>query len=94
MLATTLGRHVRDCSFDDLEKSLLYAFTGDITGNRRVVALAAHLVDFIDVDDAALCAIDIVISVLQKLNNDVLNVFTNVTRLGQSRCVSNSEMAP
>src|SRR5690606_38802524 len=61
MLATTLGRHVGHRPLDDLQERLLHAFTRNVAGDGRVVALATHLVDFVDVDDSALGALDVVI---------------------------------
>src|ERR1700722_18504427 len=66
MLAAALGRDARHRPLDNLEQRLLYALAGNVAGDRRVVALARNLVDFIDIDDAALAALDIVVSVLQQ----------------------------
>ena len=38
----------------------------DVARDRRVVALARDLVDLVDVDDAALRALDVVVGVLQQ----------------------------
>ena len=65
VLAPALRRHVRDGAFDDLEQRLLHALARDVAGDRRVVALARDLVDLVDVDDAALRALDVVVGVLQ-----------------------------
>ena len=53
-------------AFDDLEQRLLHALAGDVARDRRVVALARDLVDLVDVDDAALRALDVVVGVLQQ----------------------------
>jgi len=91
MFTTTLGRNVRDSAFDDLQKSLLNAFARHVTRDARVVALPADLVDFVDVNDTALRSLDVVIGVLQELHDDVFDVFTDITRLGQRRGISNGE---
>jgi len=39
----------------------LHALARHVAGDRRIVGLAADLVDFVDIDDAALCALDIVV---------------------------------
>src|SRR5450755_1554462 len=64
MFPPTFGRHIGDRAFDDLQKRLLDALTRYVTGDRGVVALPADLVDFVDVDDAALRALDVMIRVL------------------------------
>ena len=58
---------------------------------RGVVALAADLVDLVDVDDAALGALDVVVGVLQQLDDDVLDVLADVTGLGERRRVRDRE---
>src|SRR5580700_7231022 len=54
VLAAALRRHARDRALDDFQKRLLHALTGDVAGDRGVVALAGDLVDLVDIDDAAL----------------------------------------
>ena len=66
VLAATLGRHAGGRPLDDLEQRLLHALAGDVAGDRRVVALARDLVDLVDVDDAALRLLDVVVGVLQQ----------------------------
>ena len=58
---------------------------------RRIVGLARNLVDFVDVDDAALRALDVVVGGLQQLQNDVLDVFADITGFGQRRRVRHRE---
>lgn len=91
MFTTTLRRNVGDGAFDDLQESLLNTFARDVTRDARVVALAADLVDFVDVHDAALRSLDVVIGVLQKLHDDVFDVFTDITRFGQRRRIGDGE---
>jgi hypothetical protein len=50
-----------------------------------VVGLAADLVDLVDVDDAALRALDIVVGGLQQLQDDVLDILADVAGFGQRR---------
>src|SRR5471032_1859080 len=91
MLATTLWRNGSDRAFDQLEQGLLHAFTGNIPGDRRVVRLTRDLVDLIDVDNAHLGFFYVVIALLQQLLNDVLDIFTYITRLGEGGCVGDGE---
>src|SRR5262249_8389432 len=70
MLASALRRHRRDGAFHDLEEGLLYALARDVAGDRGVVGLAADLVDLVDIDDAALGALDVVVGGLQQLEDE------------------------
>jgi len=45
----------------------LHAFTGNVSSDGGVFVFAANLVDFINVDDALLCAFDVAVGSLQKL---------------------------
>src|SRR5690606_38445033 len=57
----------------------------------RVVALAGYLVDLVDVDDAALRSLDVVIGVLQERDDDVLDVLADVAGLGEVGGVGDGE---
>ena len=91
MLASALRRHGGDGALDDLEQRLLHALAGDIAGDRGVVGLARNLVDFVDVDDAALGAGDVEIRRLNQVQQDVLNVLAYVAGLGQRGRVGDRE---
>ena len=58
---------------------------------RGVVALARDLVDLVDVDDAALRLLDVVVGVLQQVDDDVLDVLADVAGLGQVGGVGDGE---
>ncbi len=81
MLASALGRHIGDGPFDELEQRLLHPFARDVAGDGRAVALTADLVDFIDVDYATLGSLHIVVCRLQELEDDVFDIFTDVSCL-------------
>ena len=83
VLAPALGRHTGHRAFNQLKQSLLHALARHIAGDRRVVGLAGNFVDFVDVDNAALGALYIVIAVLQQLLNDVFHILADITCLGQ-----------
>ena len=91
MLAPTLRRNRSNCTFHDLQKRLLNAFARHITCDRRVVRLAADFIDFVDIDDTALCAFDVVIGRLEKLENDVFDVFTDIAGFRECRCIRHGE---
>ena len=73
MLTAALRRHARDRALHDLEQSLLHAFARDVAGDRGIVGFAGDLIDLVDVDDAVLRALDVVVGGLQQLQNDVLD---------------------
>jgi hypothetical protein len=70
-------------ALEDLQQRLLHALAGDVAGDRRVVALARDLVDLVDVDDAPLGPLDVVVGGLQQLEDDVLDVLADVAGLGE-----------
>src|SRR2546425_2683712 len=91
MLASALRRHRGDGAFHDLEQRLLHALARDVAGDRGVVGLAADLVDLVDIDDATLGALDVVIGGLQQLEDDVLDVLTDIPGFGERRRIGHGE---
>ena len=91
MLAAALRRNIGDRAFQDLQQRLLHAFARDIAGDRRIFVLAADLVDFVDIDDALLAPLHVAIGGLQQLQDDVLDILTDVARFGQGGGVDNRE---
>ena len=83
VLAAALRRNVGRRPLENLEQRLLHAFAGDVARDRRVLALARDLVDLVDVDDALLGALDVVVRGLDELEQNVLDVFADVAGLGQ-----------
>ena len=53
--------------------------------------LRRDLVDFVDVDDAALRPLDVVVGGLQQLQDDVLDILADIAGLGQRRGVRHGE---
>ena len=91
VLAAALRRDVADRAFEHLEERLLHAFARDVARDRDVVAGLADLVDLIDVDDAALSGFEVVIRVLQKLEQNVLDILADVTGLGERGRIADGE---
>src|SRR5947209_4223612 len=91
MLAPALRRNVCYSAFQNFQERLLHAFARHVARDRRVLVLAANLVNLVNVDDALLRALNVAVSGLQEFQDDVLNVFANVARLGQGSCVNDCE---
>ena len=91
MLAAALRRHSCDRAFHDLQQRLLHALARHVARDRGVVGLARNLVDFVDIDDAALRALDVVIGRLQQLQNNVLDVFADIAGFSQRRRIGHRE---
>ena len=91
ILAPALDRHGRNGAFNELEKSLLNTLARHVAGNGRVLALAGNLVNFVKIDDALLCTLNVAAGGLHKLSDNILNVFTNVARFRQGRCIRNGK---
>src|SRR5262249_50594598 len=64
---------------------------GNVARDRRVLVLAPDLVDFVDIDDAGLRPSHIAFRRLQQLQNDVLDVLTDVARLRQGGGIHDRE---
>ena len=91
MLAPALRRHGGDGAFHDLQQRLLHALARHVARDRRVVGLAADLVDLVDVDNATLGAFDVVVGRLEQLEDDVFHILTDIPRLGQRGRVGHRE---
>ena len=89
MLAPALGRNICNRTLQQLQHRLLYALAGNITGNGGVLAFSCNFINFIDVDYAFFGALHVKVSRLQKLQQNVLNILTHITRLSESGCIGN-----
>ncbi|MNR55776.1 hypothetical protein D3C85_1762220 [compost metagenome] len=79
MLTPTLWRYGSYCTFKNFKKSLLYTFTGNIACNGWVLGFTCNFINLINIDDAALCFFNIIISRLDKFEQDVFNIFPYIT---------------
>ena len=91
VLAPALRRHRGGGALEDLQQRLLHALAGDVAGDRRVLGLAGDLVDLVDVDDAGLGLLDVVVGGLDQLEEDVLDVLADVAGLGERGGVGDGE---
>src|SRR5262245_147816 len=91
VLAPALRGHRRRGALEDLQQRLLDALTRHVARDRRVLGLARDLVDLVDVDDAGLGLLDVVVRRLDELEEDVLDVLADVARLGERGGVGDRE---
>src|SRR5579872_774741 len=91
VLAAALRRDRGDRALDELEQRLLHALARYVTRDRGVVGLARDLVDLVDVDDAGLRLLDVVVALLQELLNDVLDVLAHVAGFREGRRIGDGE---
>ena len=63
----------------------------DVARDRRVLGLARDLVDLVDVDDAGLGLLHVVVGRLDQLQQDVLDVLADVAGLGERGGVGDRE---
>ena len=91
MLAPTLWRNGGHGAFHQLQQRLLNTLTGHVTCDGRIFRLACNFVDLIDVDDAALRPLHVVFRGLQQFQDDVFNIFANITCLGERRRIRHRE---
>src|SRR5215467_11044279 len=78
MFAPPLWRNIASAAFQDFQKRLLNAFAGNVPGNAYVVRFPTDLVDLVNVNNANLRSFHIVIGVLQKTQNDVLDILPDI----------------
>ena len=91
VFASPLRRNVGDRAFEHLQERLLHPFAGNVARDRDVLTRLADLVDLVDIDDSALSQFDVKICGAEQLQNQVLDVFADVTRFGERRRVPNCE---
>mgnify|MGYP000588664035 CR=1 FL=1 len=65
--------------------------TGNVPGNGGVLALPGDLIHLVDIDDAPLRQLHVVVGGLHQTKQDVLHVVAHIARLGQSGGVGNGE---
>ena len=91
MLSSALRGNACHRAFYNLQKSLLHALARNVARDGYVLALSRDLVDFVDIDDAALGAFHVVIGVLDELEQNVFNVLADIARFGERGRVRDGE---
>ena len=70
---------------------MLNTLATDIAGDAGIVTLTCNLIDLVNIDDALLRTLDVVIAFLQQLLDDVLDIFAHVTGFGQRGRIGHRE---
>ncbi len=91
MLSSSLRRNIGHRPLEDLEQRLLDTFARDVAGDGGILVLARDLVDLVDVDDPFLALLDVAARGLEELQDDVLDVLSDVACLGEGRGVDDGE---
>ena len=87
VLAPALRRDVGDRTLDNLQQRLLHTLAGNVARDGGILALAGDLVDLVDIDDATLGKLHIVIRRLQEAKQNVLHIVADIARFGERRRV-------
>ena len=85
MLSAAFRGDTRAGTLKDFQERLLHTLTRNVPGNRGVVPFAGDLIDLVNVDNTLLGLFNVVVRRLKKIENDVRDVFPDVTRLGKGR---------
>ena len=91
MLAAALGRNIASGALKNLQQRLLHPFSGNVASDGNVFGGAADFIDLVDIDDATLGLLHIVIGRLEQAEDHVFHVLTHVTGLGECGGIGNSE---
>jgi hypothetical protein len=91
MLSSALRWNISYSALKNLKECLLDAFTAYVTCDRDILGLLSDLIDLVDIYDACLGTLDVIISCNNKLQEDILNVFTDVSCLCKACSICNSE---
>jgi len=91
VFAASLRWDIGDRTLNKLKQRLLNAFAGHIAGYRLVFAFTSYLVNFINKNNSALCAIEIVIGGLEQFREDVFNIFAHIASFCESGGIRQSQ---
>ena len=91
MLSPPLRRYRCRRPLEDLEKRLLNALARNIPRNRGIFRFSRNLIDFINVDDTALCFLDVVVCRLDQLQQNVLDILADIACLRERGCIGDGK---
>ena len=91
MFPSALWGDISHGTLQNLQQGLLHPFAGHVPSNRRILAFAGDLIHLVDVDDAPLRQLDVVVGRLDQTQQDVLHIVTHIARLSQCGGVSDGK---
>ena len=91
MFPPPFRRHAADGPLDKFEQGLLHALPRHVPCQGGALRLAGDLIDLIKIDNAGLGPLHIVATVLQQLQDNVLNILADIAGFGQRRRIGNGE---
>ena len=91
MLPTALRGHIAGRALENLQERLLDTFTRNVPCDGNVLRFASNLVDLIDVDNATLGLLHIVVRRLQETEDDVFDVLADVARFRERGRIGNGK---
>src|SRR5438132_8473120 len=74
VIASALGWNVAHRPFQHFKKRLLDTFAADVAGDADVLTGLGDLIDFVDIDDAALSGFDVKIGGVKQFQEQVFHV--------------------
>ena len=81
VLASALRRYRSNRTLQNFQQRLLNALAGNIARDRRVLAFARNFVNLINLNDAALGALNIIICRLNKLQQNIFHILAHIAGL-------------
>src|SRR5690606_16893865 len=91
MLASALRRNRGYSAFQYFEQRLLNAFSGYIARNRWILGLARYLINLIDIDNPALSLLHVIVSSLNQLKQNILNILAHIASFRQGSSIRDRE---
>ena len=82
MLPSTLRWNACYRTLNNLKQRPLHSLSGNITGNRNILALLCDLINLINIDNSVLCTVDIIIRCLNQLKENILYILSHITGFG------------
>ena len=91
MLSAPLRRDVGNGSLQNFQQGLLHSFARNVPSDGRIFAFTGNLINFVDIDNAALRFLYVKIGRLNQAQQNILNVLADVASLGQSGGIGNGK---
>ena len=91
VFSAALRRYVSHRSLYNFQKSLLYSFSGYVSGNGGIFRFSGNFVNFVNINNAILSTFYIVICCLNDFQQNIFHILAHITGFGQSGCVGNGK---